>query len=239
MNNTIPSVVSAAKIIERLAATAEGASQSRLSALLGLSSSTCYRILQSLSKHGWVCKGVNGAWTLGLGLLPVAEALRGRAAGIDAMRGILRNVVEKYGIACKLSIRHGMKQTVAIREEPLGEMQTVGSEGSSFPLAEGSSGAVLLEDMDTDEAMAILRANGNSQTDSHFLRTALAELREKGWCGRRRIADWPISAISAPVRATDGSIVASLTFIIPDARFDNPALPPLLMETARKCELKL
>lgn len=239
MNNTIPSVMSAMRIVEMLADKPEGASQSRIAVSAGLSASTCYRILQSLSSHGWVRKNSNGVWQLGLGLLPVSTALQGQAVRIDAMRGVLHEVSDKRGIACKLSIRSGSEQIVAIREEPAVEMQATGSEGVRYPIAEGSSGAALLADMSANDAVALLRAAPQCQTDLRFLRSALASLRKQGWCGRRNIANWPISALSAPIRSTDGTIVASLSFIVPDSRFDDRSLPTLLLETVRKCESKL
>ena len=239
MNNTIPSVISAMRIVEMLAAAPEGASQSRLAVSAGLSASTCYRILQSFAAHGWALKDTQGAWRLGAGLMPVVAALRLQVAGIDAMRRILNGIAARESIACKVSIRSGEQQIVAVRAEPPGEMQATGNEGSRFPVAEGSSGAALLADLPVEEAVALLRATPKSQTDVRFLRSSLADLRKSGWCGRRHIAAWPIAALSAPIRQADGSIVAALTFLVPDSRFDDTSLPPLLLETAQKCELKM
>ena len=239
MNNTIPSVISAMRVLEMLAATPEGASQSRLASGAGLSASTCYRILQSFATQGWALKDTRGARRHGAGLMPVVAALRLQVAGIDAMRRILNDIAAKETIACKISIRSDRQQIVAVRAEPPGEMQATGSEGSRFPVAEGSSGAALLADLPIDDAVALLRATPRSQTDIRFLRSSLADLRKRGWCGRRRIAAWPIAALSAPIRPAGGPIAAALTFLVPDTRFDDPTLPPLLLETARKCELKM
>ena len=235
MNNTVPSVVAAMRIVERLAAEPGGLSRSALAAEPGLSSSTCYRILRSLEAVGWAAKGADGRWRLGPGLAAVAAAARDRTLALDAARATLGRLAAGHGISCKLSMRRGLEQVVAVRAEPPGEMLASGVEGVRYPVAEGSSGAALLSDMEPDEALALLKTARKPQTSAGFLRAALADVREKGWCGRRRIADWPISALSAPVRDASGEIAAALTFIVPDSRFSDPALPPLLLEAAREC----
>ena len=235
MNNMVPSVVSAVKIVERLAALPGGATQASLAESLCISQSTCYRILQSLASHGWVSKGADGAWRLSNGLMPVAEGMRERMVSIDNARAVLGRLAQEHGVACKLSFRRGMEQVVAVRAQPQDELLASGVEGVRYPVTEGSSGAALLADASSAEAVALMKALPKTQTDAKFLRSALDDLRARGWCWRRRINGWPISALSAPVRAEGGAIVASLTFIVPDTRHDDRGLPPLLLETARKC----
>ncbi|MBR1836383.1 MAG: helix-turn-helix domain-containing protein [Kiritimatiellae bacterium] len=235
MNNTIPSVVSAAQLLERIASSGGGLAQSALAAELGISASTCYRILQSLASRGWVRKDRAGAWSLDTGLLPVAAALRERAAWLDSARAVLARLASERGVSCKLSFRRGIEQVVAIRAERPSEVLTSGVEGVSYPVAEGSSGAALLADVPEPEALALLKAAPETETSARFLRDALADLRAKGWCGRRRIAGWPVSAISAPVRDSAGAVVAALTFIVPDTSFGDAAPVRLLLSTARSC----
>ena len=80
-----------------------------------------------------------------------------------------------------------------------------------------------------------MRDTPAGQTDAAFLRASLAALRARGWCSRQRIQGWPIAALSAPVRDVSGSVFASLSFLVPEARLADPSLPPLLLATAREC----
>lgn len=236
MNNSIPSVVAAAAVVERLAAEPDGLAQTALARTLSLSPSTCYRILRSLAARGWVRKEGRGRWTLAGGLLPVAAALRGPLVRLDRARAVLERVARKRGIACKLSLRRGLEQVVAARAEPDSPIQATGREGAAFAVTEGSSGAALLADLTDSDARALFRAAPRPETDLPFLLRALADLRERGWCMRDRILDWPLAALSAPVRDAHGAVFASLTFVVPaDARKD-PALPRLLLASARECE---
>ena len=214
MNNSIPSVVAAAAVVERLAAEPDGLAQAALARLLSLSPSTCYRILRSLDAREWVRKEGRGRWILAGGLLPVAAALRGPLDRLEHARGILHRLARTRRIACKLSLRRGFEQVVAARAEPDSPIQATGREGAAFTVTEGSSGAALLP----------------------FLLRALADVRDRGWCMRDRILDWPLAALSAPVRDGHGAVFAALTFVVPaDARKDT-ALPGLLLETAKQCE---
>lgn len=236
MNNSIPSVVAAAAVVERLAAEPDGLAQAALARLLSLSPSTCYRILRSLDARGWVRKEGRGRWILAGGLLPVAAALRGPLDRLEHAREILHRLVRTRRIACKLSVRRGFEQVVAARAEPDSPIQATGREGAAFAVTEGSSGAALLADLSDADARALFRASPRSKTDLPFLLRALADLRNRGWCMRDRILDWPLAAFSAPVRDGHGAVFAALTFVVPADACKDPALPGLLLETAKQCE---
>lgn len=232
--NSIPSVLAAAAAVERLAAAPDGFAQTALAKELGLSASTCYRILRSLAVRGWVRKEGRGRWTLAGGLLPVAAAMRGPLERLEAARATLQRLAAKHGVGCKLSVRRGMEQVVAVRAEPESPISVTGREGRAFSVAEGSSGAALLADEGDAEARALFRAAPRAKTDLRFLLGCLADLREKGWCRRERVDGWPVAALSAPVRDGRGAVMAALTFIVPETRLGNPSLPPLLLETAKR-----
>lgn len=235
LNNSIPSVLAAAAAVERLAAEPDGVAQTSLAQALGLSTSTCYRILRSLAARGWVRKEGRGRWFLSGGLLPVAAALRAPLARLERARDVLERLARTRRIACKLSVRRGFEQVVAVRAEPESPVQATGREGSAFSVAEGSSGAALLADLPDAEARSLFRIAPPSRTGLPALLKSLADLRAKGWCARARILEWPLAALSAPVRDERGAVFASLTFVVPEDRLGDPALPPLLLETAKRC----
>ena len=235
MNNTVPSVTAAIRVVETLATSRHGMPQAALAKSLGLSASTCYRILQSLAEHGWVVKESRGIWRLGAGLLPVAAAMGESVVALEHCRAILHLVARGHAIACKLSVRRGVEQVVVARAEPASTVQMTGREGASFPIAEGSSGAALLCDLADDTISDLFAANPSRQTTLPFLRSAIRQVRKDGWCLRERITAWPISALSAPVRNASGAIVAALSFLVPEDRHTDPALPPLLLDTAAEC----
>ena len=235
MKNTIPSVTAALRLVETLSGAHGGVSQAELANRLGLSASTCYRILQSLAEHDWVRKGPRGSWQLGHGLLSVLGGLHDVVERLEQSRIVLQGVAREQGIACKLSIRRGLEQVVVARAEPVASVQMAGREGATYPVVEGSSGAALLCEVPDAEVAALFAAAPSKQTTLAFVRAALRDLRRQGWCSRERIGAWPIAAMSAPVRDADGAVVASLSFIVPEDRRTDPALAPLLLATAATC----
>ena len=233
----IPSVVSAVEVVELLASAPEdGLSQADLAKKARVSASTCYRILRSLSVRGWVRKEGRGRWKLGGGgLASVASAIRDPVVAAGRARAVMQRIASQRGIGCKFSVRRGMRQVVVARAEPASQVQTTGPEGAEYPLVEGSSGAALLADLDAGAVPSVFAASGPSQTDIRFLRGALSDLREKGWCLRPRILDWPIAALSAPVRDASGSVAGALTFVVPSAKAGDPSLSALLVKAAAEC----
>ena len=237
LSHAIPSVLAAAEIVETLAGMGgAGLSQVELARRASVSTSTCYRILRSLSVRGWVRKECRGHWKLaGGGFFPVASALADPLSAIERARGVMQRIAERHGIGCKFSVRRGMRQVVVARAEPASQLQTTGREGAEFSLVEGSSGAALLADLDESAVSSVFAESGASQTDIRFLRRALADLRERGGCLRPRILDWPIAALSAPVRDSAGSVAGALTFVVPAAKARDPALAKLLLSAAAEC----
>lgn len=236
ISHIVPSVLAAAGAVERLAAAPDGIRMADLARGLGLSTSTCYRILRSLSAHDWTRKTSAGKWTLGNGLLPVALAMGRDAAALSSSRVVLARLSSQCGLSCKISVRRGPEQIVAARAEPPSQMRATGLEGAAFPVSEGSSGAALLADLTDADALALHRASTVPvQTDGAFLLRCMAQIRERGWCVRRRILDWPVGAMSAPVRDSRGMIFAALTFVVPEKRLADRTLPPLLLDAAREC----
>ena len=235
MNNTTPAVIAATRVVSKLAASEEGLAQSALAGALGITTSTCYRILRSLEAAGWATKNARGLWSLGSGLLPVAAALRGQERRIEACRALLDRIARERGLSCKLSLRRGVEQVVVVRAEKASPVKAAGHEGDTFPIAEGSSGAALLADLTDSEARAAFSSCGKTQTSLKFLLSSLASLREKGWCVRPKIQDWPIAAISAPVRDADGAVIAALTFVLPASAAGDKATINHLLNAAREC----
>lgn len=237
LSNAIPSVIAAAELVEALAgADADGMSQAELADRLSISVSTCYRILRSLAVRGWVRKEGRGRWKLaGGGLSIVASSLRDPGAVADRARAAMQRISLQRGIGCKFSVRRGMRQVVVARAEPASQVQTTGREGAEYPLVEGSSGAALLADIDETAVASVFAASEPSQTDIRFLRKALSDIREKGWSVRNRILDWPLAALSAPVRDATGSVAGALTFVVPASKAYDPELSRLLLKTAAEC----
>ncbi len=241
MKNLIPSVDKATALIELMASEHNPMPQSLLAKRLGATTSTTYRILQTLVAHGWVRKTTNNSYELWNGLLPVVYYFHDNLNALEHAHGILTRIAEEHSFACKLSIRRGNEQLTILRAEPYGPYSLTGHNGASFPLIEGSVGAALLCD-ESDDTLIRLAEASKSEIDEarnpQILVKAVHKVKESGYYVNASNNRWRICAISAPVRTPEGSTIAALTFLGTESDFSEPKLHKLvklIKETAVAC----
>ena len=214
MNNTIPAVDKTVQILEMLAGAP--CSQGELSRALGISMSTAYRILQTLRAREWVAKDDTGRYALAAGLLPLLKGFDADLEILKRARTKVEEICARHGIACKLSLRRGNEQITDCRAEPPGPVALTGQPGSTFPVVEGSVGAVLLAEESDEHIRALLEACSApipEKADPRLLARAVAEARRNGCCLNLRKNRWNIAAFSVPLRNSSGRIFGAFTLI--------------------------
>ena len=214
MNNFIPAVDKAVQLLEALSSAP--ASQAALSAQLGISTTTTYRILVTLCAHNWVVKNSDGLYQLSQGLLPLFHSLSADAEILERARLRVSAIASEYKIACKLSLRRGLDQLTDFRAEPLGPVALTGQAGSTFPLIEGSVGAALLSQDSEKDVMQYVSACPVAipeKEDPELLLAGIREVRERGSVLNCRDNRWRIAALSAPIHNRAGKVIAALTLI--------------------------
>lgn len=240
MNNTIPAVDKTVQILEMLADSP--CSQGELSRALGISMSTAYRILQTLKAREWVAKDDAGRYALAAGLLPLLKNFDADLEILKRARSKVEEICACHHIACKLSLRRGSEQVTDCRAEPPGPVALTGQPGSSFPVVEGSVGAVLLAEESDDRIQALLEACSApipEKTDPRLLARAVAEARENGCCLNLRKNRWNIAAFSVPLRNGSGRIFGAFTLIGTVGDFAGTRRrkwEKVLKQAARQCE---
>ena len=107
-----------ASLLDALAAEQNGASLKILSAETGLHPSTAFRILASLSQHGFVARDETGLYLLGPHLLQLAAKVR---VGLD-VRAVARPEMEwlrdQVGETVNLTVRQGDEMVYVERVTP-------------------------------------------------------------------------------------------------------------------------
>ena len=214
MNNKIPAVEKTIQML--LTLSGKEATQSELSKTLGISMSTTYRILMTLLEHRWISKSEGGVYTLSDGILPLVFGFSQEVNILEKTAEKVKKLSEKYQIACKISVRKENLQMTCFRAEPRGPVALTGQTGSTFPLIEGSVGAVLLAG-ETDDAIEKLVEECDAEIpekqDPTLLYDAIREVREHGVVFNLRKNRWNIAACSAPVYDLSGKIIAAVTLI--------------------------
>jgi DNA-binding IclR family transcriptional regulator len=214
--HTIPMVNKTFQLIRLISEDNEETTTKSLAICLGMSRSSCYRILRSLVAQDWIRPVAGGRHELSLGLLPVLQSLRRFETLVEAFDPVIRSLALKTQMTVKVTVRQGDDAvTISRSESPRGTSVGV-RVGAAFPLAYGSSGAVLLSDLPDDQITGILgRAQDvcwERQTRKDVSRR-VHEVRSKGWCADFGMYCSKCHALSAAIHDPQGRVVAALTVI--------------------------
>ncbi len=231
--HTIPAVEKTIAILERMAQQNGSLTHAQLAQECGITASTCYRILRSLMKYGWICKESDGTFSLSGGLLPLSLRVAAQnGENWENVQMILEAIVSETGLSCKLSIRKGeLEQYVLARAEAPGPISISGKTGATFPVVEGSVGAALLADSLKSERAALLRAitaDIPEKKDRDLLERSVEQVQQQGYILNTDHNRWRIGALSVPLRNLEGKIVAALTLLGVAEDFSPERLPDLL-----------
>jgi DNA-binding IclR family transcriptional regulator len=173
--------------------------------ITGLARPTAYRLAVACEGHGLLARDDDGRFRLG-GRLVGWGARAAHASGLAAAAGpLLARLVEETGESAQLYVREGgTRVCIATSERASGLRDTVPL-GAVMPLTKGSGGKALL-------AWAADRAE--------FAVTAgeLEEVRRTGFAQSVGEREAGVASVSAPVRASDGSVVAAISVSGPAER---------------------
>jgi IclR family acetate operon transcriptional repressor len=202
----VPALASAIRIVERLAdAWPSGVRASELSSALGISRSSCYKLLGTLEQHGWVAPcGGRAGWALGPGLLrltgladqararilqPEIEALARRLGFV--VFGAERTPDGRFLVVAKADAPALVKVTVEL--------------GQSFPPTAPALMRVFVAWLDPRALDAQLARHPLqpftplTRTDRQALLEELARVRARGWTVSLQEYGMEQSGVAAPI----------------------------------------
>lgn len=212
MDHSVPSLSRAIRIMNAIA---EGGATSSLglSRRLGISQSTCYRILQTLESADWIRPEQNG-YVFSRGLLPFLEPLMGLERAVEALRADLQSLSRTTGLSVKLSQRQGVEQVTVGRAESPRPIAPTSSVGARFPVVLGASGACLLSFLEDDAVDRILRDADERSLWEHDsvdeLRRRIAACRAEGICENIGSHPQGIDTMSSPLETAAGPLALTL-----------------------------
>ncbi len=213
--HTIPVLHKAVALLREVTVGGETTTKA-LALRTGTPQSTAYRILQTLIAEDWVRASSGGRHELSLGLIPLLQPLVRHELLVETSRPLLDELSILTGLTAKLSVRQGDRAVALLRAESPLETSVSVRVGSAFHLALGSSGAVLLSDLEPaarrlllDQAPAECWQN---QTPAQ-IETRIADCRRLGYCGDYGGYQPVVHALSAPVRDRAGAVVGAFTLV--------------------------
>lgn len=239
--NTNPAVEKTLLLLHHLGQSENGATQAELARELGISASTCYRILQTLWKHDWVQKGADSRYDLSGGILAATMKLHRQLARLEHCQPLLDELAATTGLTAKLSIRQRDKQVTMLRAESPRPLSVSGKVGARFPIIEGSVGAALLSQATEAEIRELARGCEEDIPERENPGLVLARIeaiRSRGYCFNSGHSRWRIDAMSAPLLGPDGQVTAALTLLGIDDDFAAGHIEPLaaaLLDAIQGC----
>jgi len=241
----VPVLRKAIDVLEMVARSDGRSTIKSLAAGLGISPTTCYRIVQSFVAKGWLRPGPKGSFELSFGLVPLLRPLLRHELLIETVRAPLDELARTTGLTAKLTVRQGA-DAVTIHSANSPKHTAITSRvGSVVSLAFGSSGAVFLSGLADAGVREILNRAPDEvwhhQTREEAMRR-IREVRRTGICIDRGSYQPHINTLSAPVHSSDREIVGAITLLGFPQDFDprvRPALIRALQSTVQHCTLEI
>lgn len=244
MQDVIPSVQKAIRVLNAIAGTSSNYSIGELSKSLGIPQTTVFRIIRTYMAADWVRPRVSGVgYCLSYGIAPLLEPFMNHRMLIDVIRGPMTDLNEKTKLGIKLSVRDGNDALTIFRLESKGTMGVSARVGAKFPLVLGSSGAALMSNLSESEIDAIIqKANPDAwrhQKTTDVLKR-INECRKSGVCRDSGQYLPQIHTLSAAVKGPDNSVLAVITLLGMPGDFDsakNQMHKKNLLAVIQQCQL--
>jgi DNA-binding IclR family transcriptional regulator len=149
----------------------------------GLPRATAHRLAAALCAHGLAGRDGEGRYVLGPRLVSLGRAAMGDESLAAAAAPALARLRDRTGESVQLYVRHGDSRVCVAALDSPNELRTIVAVGAVLPLERGSAGRLLRGDPPDGAGLAV----------------SVAE-RAPG-----------VASVSAPVRSTDGTLLAAIS----------------------------
>lgn len=174
----------------------------------GLPRATAHRLAVGLEGHGLLARDGRGRWRTG----PLLASLAATAPDplLAAASHVLPELRDLTGESVQLYRRDGPSRVCIAVAEPRAGLRDTVPLGSVLPMSAGSAAKVLT---------AWAPARGGSAAPPAFSERVLAEVRRRGWAESVAEREPGVASVSAPVRDSDGVVIAAVSVSGPVDRF--------------------
>jgi DNA-binding IclR family transcriptional regulator len=231
-NKRVQSLDRALEILDLLAVGRE-MGVTDLSRRLEVHKSTAFRLLATLQERGLVGQNpLTEKYRLGYGLVRLAGAVVAEFDLSRAARAVLEDLAERTNETVNLAVLQG-DQVVNIDQITAGHLVVnVNWVGKQTPLHSTSNGKVLLAHLDPARRRRILEVplrkfTPRTITDPQTLERQLKRVAEDGYAFTLEELEVGLNAVAAPIRGSDGRVVAAVSVAGPAYRVSPQRLTEL------------
>ena len=193
---------------------------SELSRGVKVNKSTCFTILKTLQRHGFVAyDDTTKKYSLGTALIELGGAVASAASGAVVAKPFLLDLFEELRLTSLLGRRVQDKVVVIDKAEVLDDFRVTVPLGQVLPLASGAMGRSLLSRLRDSEVERILRsevATGQRARKGAVLtrmRRELEEVRQRGYAESLGEIQAGINSVAAPIFDHQGHAVLTIGVI--------------------------
>ncbi|MEM9251822.1 MAG: IclR family transcriptional regulator [Planctomycetota bacterium] len=183
----VPALEQGLGLLELVLTSGEAMTQRQIAKRLDKPASTVFRLLACLEGRGYVQRDADtGVYRPTLHLYGLAQLYPAQRRFREVAAGPMRELTETLGESCHLSVLdHGQVRVIANHPSPHAHSLNV-RPGSVYPLADASSGKLLLAHIPEDRAWAIVESNATAEQAetldrAEFMRS-LRRLKRDGHC---------------------------------------------------------
>lgn len=217
--------------IERSQLTVEEASE-----LLGTTSSTTYRYFASLARVGLIAPSGEGRYIVGPGAIRLDWLMRNTDPVISVAKPqmkILASAIDEPMILLLCRLYRG--EVMAMLRESICA-PTFGSSyqrGRPIPLFSGATSKIILANITGRPLRRLIEQFEPEMVESGLgenaadIRKTLRKIRSEGVCTTSGELDKGLTGVAAPILYSDGTPIASLSFVLTDAQANQRTLENL------------
>lgn len=231
----------AAALLDKVAADAP-VSLKLIAADTGLHTSTAFRILAALEKHGYVSRDALGRYQIGAKLLQLSSGVRERLDLRAEARPVLAWLREQLNETVNLTVPEGDEVVYVERVVGPHMMRVEHIIGSRAPLHVTAVGKFFLADAEACRRYAarhgLAALTPNTITDVRQLERAIESARAHGYAYDNQEAELGVGCIGVPVYDHSGAVVAAISVSAPIERRRDEWIP-FLQEAARRLSVRL
>lgn len=221
------------------------ASAAALAAALGEPLSSIYRLLQSLTKTGWVDRSSRrGAYRLGLSLITIGGLVEDHLDIREASLPSLRELVKATGVTSFLCVRLGPRAVCLERIEGYAVQSLAMRLGGSLPLYAGAAPRAVFAFLPAAEQSAILQDTSQQlrddppRPDDKEIFADIALIRATGYSVSDADVTPGIASLGAPVFNHRGEVQGALSLSGLRGQVLNPASVEDTIEVLRRAAAK-